>query len=234
MKHVAIAAVAVLAVIAGWAAVTMVRAEAPSGAAEPSASPPMPPAPIAIPRTVSPAAAAASSTRTPERVAPTSTGTPVPTRAMGSAAAAPSPSSASATAARVPSGPQAPQTITPPPPLPEVDIPPIPEVGKEPFKPGVPPVRKKPTDVLQEGKRLFDREGRLEVDPLGRSFFVFDSGDKPMQLLENSWREMLETATARGAKYGRWRISGIVTVYEGKNYLLLTRVVRILPEEENL
>jgi len=151
------------------------------------------------------------------------------------AAAAPTASTATASAPAAPArGPQAPQAVTPPAPLPEVEIPPIPEVDKDPFRPGLPPVQRKPSDVIQEGKRLFEREGRLSVDPLGRSFFVFDSGDKPMQLLENSFREKIESATERGAKQARWRISGIVTVYEGKNYLLLTRVTRILPEEENL
>ena len=122
--------------------------------------------------------------------------------------------------------------VTPPPPMPDIDIPPIPEVGKEPFQPGPTPVRPKPADVLEEGKRLFNREGQLDVDPLGRSMFVFNSGDKPMYLLENSWREYLENITDHGTKKLRWRLSGVVTVYGGRNYLLVTRVVHVLPEEE--
>jgi hypothetical protein len=127
------------------------------------------------------------------------------------------------------------ENIIPPPQVPDVDIPPIPEVKKEdPFKPGPRPVAKKKPDAIEEGKRLFDREGRLEVDPLGRPYFVFDSGDKPMQLLENTQRELLESATDRGKRRAKWRVSGIVTVYEGKNYFLVTRATRILVEEENL
>jgi len=130
--------------------------------------------------------------------------------------------------------PERPPAITPPPALPDVDIPPIPEVDDDPFKPGKPPVRVGPSGLIAEGKRLFNHEGRLETDPIGRSQFVFDSGDKPMYLLENSWREYLEQRTDFGKKKARWRISGLVTVYGEQNYLLLTKCVEIKAEEENL
>jgi hypothetical protein len=107
-------------------------------------------------------------------------------------------------------------------------------VGKNPFQPGPGPVRPRKPETIDEGKRLFDREGRVEFDPLGRPLFIFDSGDKPMRILENVIREMIETATQRGKKPAHWRISGLVTVYEGANFLLITRAVRILPEEEGL
>ena len=124
--------------------------------------------------------------------------------------------------------------VIPPPPLPDVEIPPIPEVDDDPFKPGLPPVRIQPPDIIEEGKRLFNRAGRLEMDKIGRAIFVFDSADKPMYLLENSWREYLETRTEYGKKKARWRISGVVTVYGKRNYLLLMKCVQIMPEEERL
>jgi hypothetical protein len=123
--------------------------------------------------------------------------------------------------------------VTPPPPLPDVDIPAIPEVDQDPFKPGLPPKRVA-TGTIEEGKRLFNREGRISTDPVGRTVFVFDSADKPMELLENSSREYLETVTDYGKKDARWRVSGVVTVYGGRNFLLLTRVQRMQPEEEGL
>jgi len=132
-----------------------------------------------------------------------------------------------------PAPPSAPPVV-PPPPLPDVAIPPIPEVDDDPFKPGLPPVRVNPPDILEEGKRLFSREGRLEMDQIGRAIFVFDSKDKPMQLLESSWREYIETRTDYGKKKARWRISGIVTVYGKRNYLLVTNCTQIMPEQENL
>ena len=124
--------------------------------------------------------------------------------------------------------------IAPPPTLPDVDIPPIPEVDENPFKPGEPPRRASASNLLAEGKRLFNREGRLETDKIGRSIFVFDSGAPPMHLLENSWREFLEERTAHGTKLARWRVSGLVTVYGKQNYLLLTKCVRIEAEEDQL
>lgn len=123
-------------------------------------------------------------------------------------------------------------SLLPPPPLPDVPIPPIPEVDKDPFKPGLPPVRVNPPDVIEEGKRLFNREGRLDVDKIGRSIFVFDGGDKPMYLLESASREYLEKVTDYAKKKARWRVSGIVTIYGKQNFLLLTKVVQIMPEEE--
>ena len=125
--------------------------------------------------------------------------------------------------------------ITPPPPVPEVEIPAIPPVDpKYPFKQSVykPPVKGGPAP-LEEGKRLFDREGRFDHDE-GNPVFVFDSGDAPIRLLESRWREYLEGVTDEGRKHARWRVSGIVTLYHQHNYLLLTKVVRIEAEEEGL
>ena len=81
------------------------------------------------------------------------------TRAENQEAAAPS-------ATVKPESPAPPEepTVTPPPPMEDVEIPPIPEVHKNPFQPGPPPVRPKRPDVIEEGKRLFDREGRLETE----------------------------------------------------------------------
>jgi len=126
--------------------------------------------------------------------------------------------------------------LTPPPPVPEVEIPAIPPVDpKYPFKQSVykPPV-KGPPAPLEEGKRIFDREGRFDHDVDGNPVFVFDSGDTPIRLLESRWREYLESVTDEGRKHARWRISGIVTLYHRHNYLLPTKVVRIEAEEERL
>ena len=127
--------------------------------------------------------------------------------------------------------------ITPPPPVPEVEIPAIPPVDpKYPFKQSVykPPVKKGSAPPLEEGKRIFDREGRFDHDAEGNPVFVFDSGDMPMRLLESRWREYLEGVTDEGSKHARWRVSGIVTLYHRHNHLLLTKVVRVEAEEEGL
>jgi len=119
--------------------------------------------------------------------------------------------------------------------MPEVAIPPIPPVGEDPFRPGMPRAAGEPQLLtLQEDKRLFNREGRIAIDDDGRTVFVFDSGDPPMRLLENSLRQYLEGVTDLGKLYARWRVSGLITEYRGKNYLLLSKVVRVMPEEDAL
>ena len=123
----------------------------------------------------------------------------------------------------------------PPPPIPEVTIPPIPPVGDEPFKAG--PVPKPAPDeprTVEESKRVFNRSGRLVTDQAGHTVFAFDSGAPPMRLLENSLREYLEDATKGGKLLAKWRVSGLVTEYRKHNYLLLSKVVRVMPEEGGL
>jgi hypothetical protein len=116
-----------------------------------------------------------------------------------------------------------------------VDVPPIPPVAQDPYKPGLAakpgPAGPQP---LEESKHVFARSGRIAADQDGRTVFLFDSGDPPMRLLENSLREYLEDVTKGGKLLARWRISGLVTEYRKRNYLLVSRAVRVMPEEGGL
>ena len=215
MKRAVVAAVVLLAVGAGWASLAQVPGQGSPSEAMPGEV--AQPFPVAKPRVEAPEAAPVVR---PTEAAPVAR----PVEAAPEAAPVVRPAGAA----------PAPSDVTPPPPVPDVPIPPIPEVDKEPFKPGPPPVRQPKPDILEEGKRLFNREGRMEMDAIGRPLFVFDSGEKPMRILENSWREYIETRTDRGKKKAHWRISGVVMVYEGTNFLLLTKAVHLLAEEENL
>jgi len=238
MKRVAILAAIVLAIILGWITASLVC----GAEAEVSPFPDWQKAPIAIPvgpssqPDKSPPAPPAAQPR-PEKPAPAgSVKTPPAAPPKEKTPAAESLGPVAKPVSEAPAGPatESPATVNPPPPMPEVEIPPIPEVDKDPFKAGPPPVRRPRPDTIEEGKRIFNREGRLMLDPLGRPFFAFDSGERPMRILENSWLQFLEGSTERGKKRARWRISGIIMVYEEANYLLITRASRILPEEENL
>jgi len=221
MRRAAVPIILVLFVGAAWLAATTVGGQADSE--EPV---------LAQPRKVAPSGAAPAPP--PSKVAPLggAAAPPPPSAATTAKKPVAAPASPSVPAAPAPAGKE--PDITPPPQLPDVEIPSIPEVGQDPFKPGPRPVRPKPPDTIDEGKRLFNREGRFEVDQIGRAIFVFDSGDKPIWLLESTWREYLEKVTAQGKKKAHWRVSGIVTVYGGRNYLLLTKVVPMGGEEENL
>jgi hypothetical protein len=246
MKHAALVAAVVIMMGAGWLIAGAIGGEqaqpGPSAAPPPaSESPSAKTGPVAIPRTTEVPSAEQQAQPGPSAAAPDSPSAkngpvaiPRQTEPPATPPAKPAPVAVPKKTADTPKT-DGLENIIPPPQVPDVDIPPIPEVTKEdPFKPGPRPVAKKRSDAIDEGKRLFDREGRLEVDPLGRPIFIFDSGDKPMQLLENTQRELLEAATDRGKRHAKWRISGIVTVYEGKNFLLVTRATRILAEQEKL
>jgi hypothetical protein len=246
MKHAALVAAVVMVIGAGWLSAGAIWGEQPRQgplAAPPPASesPSAKNGPVAVPRTTELPGAEQQAERGPSAAAPESPSAknspvaiPRQTEPPATPPAKPAPVAVPKKTADLPKT-DGLENIIPPPQVPDVDIPPIPEVKKEdPFTPGPMPVAKKKSDAIDEGKRLFDREGRLEVDPLGRPVFVFDSGDKPMQLLESTQREMLELVTDRGKRRARWRISGIVTVYEGKNFLLVTRATRILAEQEKL
>ncbi len=154
----------------------------------------------------------------------------------GAAEAGPAEPSAEAPAARGVGGeapvPTPESAAVPPAPVPEVEIPPIPPVGAKPTGPADRGAGHRP--LVDERKHLFNREGRIDRDAEGRTVFVFDSGDSPMRLLENSLRQHLEDVSKYGQRVVRWRVSGQITEYRGANYLLLSKTVRIMPEEENL
>jgi hypothetical protein len=228
MRQAVVVAAVALAVGAGWMGVSWILGQEAQAPSAPAPAAPSAPAPSAPPAPAAPAVPAPVAQPAP--AAPAAPPSPAGPQEGEKLPPAPVAKPAAAGPAKA----EAPGTVAPPPPVPDVEIPPIPEVGDNPFKPGPPPVRKKKPDTLEEGKRIFDREGRVEVDPLGRPLFIFDSGEKPMPILENTVREMLESATDRGKRKTRWRVSGLVTVYEGRNFVLITRATRILPEEENL
>jgi hypothetical protein len=246
MKHATLVAAVVIVVCAGWLGAGVIWGQQPqprpSSAPPPVAeSPSAKDGPVAIPRTTVLPSAEQQAQPGPSAAAPDSPSAKNGPVAIPRQTEPPATPPAKPAPVAIPK--KAPdltktdglENVIPPPQVPDVDIPPIPEVKQEdPFKPGPRPVAKKKSDAIDEGKRLFDREGRLEVDPLGRPVFIFDSGDRPMQLLENIQRELLESVTDHGKRRARWRISGIVTVYEGKNFLLVTRATRILAEQEKL
>ena len=237
MRRLILVAGALAGLALGWLAVPLVF----GGEAEKKPAAPAPP--------VAPAAPSAS---TPAPKAP----------AAPSTATAPAkPTAPDATAKDPDAGPVGEDiTITPPPPLPPVAIPPIPQASDQ-FPFGQPESKEErekakaakegksaelttgpdkpkttigePRKILEEGKRIFNREGRVGQDEHKQTVIAFGSGEGSILLLENSWRDFLETTTDFGKKDAHWRVSGLVTVYGHKNYLLITKCVRVMPEEEN-
>jgi hypothetical protein len=91
--------------------------------------------------------------------------------------------------------------------------------------------------VMREGTHLTERIGRLNHTPDGsQAIFTFDAdgktmSDPPMVILPN-----LKLASMEGQVLGRagdlhFRISGTVTEYKGRNYILLDKAVAIADVE---
>ena len=90
-------------------------------------------------------------------------------------------------------------------------------------------------NVLREGTFLVDRVGRLERSADGsQAEFVFDSDgtalqDPPVVIVPNLKLMQMEDAVANSMRDPRFRVSGMVTEYRGRNYVLLEKVV-VVPE----
>ncbi len=90
-------------------------------------------------------------------------------------------------------------------------------------------------NVMREGTLIVDRTGRIHKSADGQWMeFSFDSDgaamkDPPVVLLPNLKLMAIENELARGGRELRFRITGSVTEYRGRNYILLDKVV-VAPE----
>ncbi len=81
------------------------------------------------------------------------------------------------------------------------------------------------TNRLREGQMVLQRAGRLAKDEkTGNWYFTFDADgnnmqDPPMQLIPSRFLMAMEDATVNGTQPLRFRVSGMVTEYRGKNFL---------------
>lgn len=89
--------------------------------------------------------------------------------------------------------------------------------------------------LLREGTFIVDRTGRLFRSAGGFGFeFIFESDgrtlrDPPMIILPNSRLEMMEEAVRSSNRDLRFRVTGLVTEYRGRNGLLIERAV-VIPD----
>lgn len=89
--------------------------------------------------------------------------------------------------------------------------------------------------VVREGTFLVDRMGRLTRGSDGQQWeFAFESDgqalrDPPVVILPNLKLMAMENAVASSSRDLRFRITGMVTEYRGRNYVLLEKVV-VVPE----
>jgi hypothetical protein len=90
--------------------------------------------------------------------------------------------------------------------------------------------------VLREGTFLVDRVGRLSRSKDGsQAEFAFDSDgtalqDPPVVIIPNLKLQQMEDAVGGNTiRDLRFRVSGMVTEYRGRNYILLEKVV-VVPD----
>ena len=87
-----------------------------------------------------------------------------------------------------------------------------------------------PIGLVREGTPIVDKAGRLTktADALGYEFTFESDGktlkDPPMIIIPNMNLELMEDAISTGSRDLRFRVTGVVTEYHGKNYLLINQV----------
>jgi hypothetical protein len=90
-------------------------------------------------------------------------------------------------------------------------------------------------NLLREGTYVVDRTGRLTRGADGQTAeFTFDSDgkalkDPPMVILPNLKLMQMENAVQGTSKDLKFRVTGMVTEYKGRNYVLLEKVV-VVPD----
>jgi hypothetical protein len=85
-------------------------------------------------------------------------------------------------------------------------------------------------NLVREGTRLFDRTGRLTKTAEGMTELTFDADgqgmkDPPMLILPNLNLMGMEKAVASASRDLKFRVTGLVTEYNGRNYILLDKFV---------
>lgn len=116
------------------------------------------------------------------------------------------------------------------------DIPalPQPEPAARPAAPApATPAGAAPAVLVREGKRIVEQDGRV-VRAGDQTSFVFDSGDTPVLVLPNLKLALMEDLADFGRRPVRFRISGVMTEYHGRNYLFMTKMVVIPKFSEKL
>ena len=102
--------------------------------------------------------------------------------------------------------------------------------GSAAVAPGAPSVQ-----VLREGTFIVDRTGRLSRGADGQTWeLTFESDgramrDQPLIVLPNLKLMAMENATKAQSRDLRFRVTGMVTEYGGRNYILLEKVV-VVPD----
>lgn len=90
--------------------------------------------------------------------------------------------------------------------------------------------------LKREGDLITDRVGRLQKTGTGWDLHFESDGralnDPPMGLLPNSNLARMEAAAERSGQDLRFRVTGMVTTYHGRNYLLVEKAQGVSKADE--
>src|SRR5688572_18636319 len=86
-------------------------------------------------------------------------------------------------------------------------------------------------NLIREGSYIFNRVGRLTKTPEGQFEFTFEADgsalkDPPMLILPNQKLMIMESIVKNSSKDVKFEASGMVTEYNGRNYILLEHAVK--------
>lgn len=81
-----------------------------------------------------------------------------------------------------------------------------------------------PTNRVREGTRLADRQGSFKITGEGVTFFSSD-GELRLSGLQNLAMERVARVLRESHSEPEWLVTGVVTEYEGGNFLLLQRAI---------
>ena len=90
--------------------------------------------------------------------------------------------------------------------------------------------------LKREGDLITDRVGRLQSTGAGWQFYFESDGralkDPPMALLPNSVLAQMEAAAERSGRDLRFRVTGMITTYHGRNFLLVEKARAVSKADE--
>jgi hypothetical protein len=121
-------------------------------------------------------------------------------------------------------------------PLEPVDLPP--EKGTDRNVTSVVPPRNDQYTVIREGTYLIDRIGRLTKTAEGQNELTLESDgsglkDPPLIILPNQNLGLMEMELRRSSRDLKFRVSGLITEYNNRNYILVEKMIVMSGETPN-
>ena len=121
-------------------------------------------------------------------------------------------------------------------PLEPVDLPP--EKGTDRNVSPVAPPRGDQHAIIREGTYLIDRVGRLTKTADGHHELTLESDgsslkDPPLIILPNLNLGLMETELRRNSRDLKFRVSGLITEYNHRNYMLVEKMIVVSGESAN-